>query len=403
MDNCMCCSKYSYDLKTLVIFRNLLKDSVIEKLMLLLECVENSSATEVQLEKYADFVAELYKHNTNLTEYVLNKIFEDENVYVLSKSNKATENNLLLEDCISHELDILNSIATIKSQDIKNSIDYSKFLPNWDISSHNFKEEYLLRVKNISAFGYGIFAKYNMFIVENGEIVPIKYPDTTTLDQLIGYQRERKIVIDNTKALIDGKPASNILLYGDAGTGKSSTVKAVVNKFADKGLRIIQMQKKNIHDIPKIMDNLNKNPLKFIIFIDDLSFSSDDSDFSTLKAILEGNVSSRANNVVIYATSNRRHLVKESFSDREGDDIHFNDTVQELTSLSERFGISIKFMQPSKKDYLNIVHELAKANNIQMDINELDILAERFVISRNGRSPRSAKQFIMTLMCKPED
>ena len=403
MDNCMCCSKYSYDLKTLVIFRNLLKDSVIEKLMLLLECVENSSATEVQLEKYADFVAELYKHNTNLTEYVLNKIFEDENVYVLSKSNKATESNLLLEDCISHELDILNSIATIKSQDIKNSIDYSKFLPNWDISSHNFKEEYLLRVENISAFGYGIFAKYNMFIVENGEIVPIKYPDTTTLDQLIGYQRERKIVIDNTKALIDGKPASNILLYGDAGTGKSSTVKAVVNKFADKGLRIIQMQKKNIHDIPKIMDNLNKNPLKFIIFIDDLSFSSDDSDFSTLKAILEGNVSSRANNVVIYATSNRRHLVKESFSDREGDDIHFNDTVQELTSLSERFGISIKFMQPSKKDYLNIVHELAKANNIQMDINELDILAERFVISRNGRSPRSAKQFIMTLMCKPED
>ena len=399
----MCCSKYSYDLKTLVIFRNLLKDSVIEKLMLLLECVENSSATEVQLEKYADFVAELYKHNTNLTEYVLNKIFEDENVYVLSKSNKATESNLLLEDCISHELDILNSIATIKSQDIKNSIDYSKFLPNWDISSHNFKEEYLLRVKNISAFGYGIFAKYNMFIVENGEIVPIKYPDTTTLDQLIGYQRERKIVIDNTKALIDGKPASNILLYGDAGTGKSSTVKAVVNKFADKGLRIIQMQKKNIHDIPKIMDNLNKNPLKFIIFIDDLSFSSDDSDFSTLKAILEGNVSSRANNVVIYATSNRRHLVKESFSDREGDDIHFNDTVQELTSLSERFGISIKFMQPSKKDYLNSVHELAKANNIQMDINELDILAERFVISRNGRSPRSAKQFIMTLMCKPED
>lgn len=403
MDNCMCCSKYSYDLKTLVIFRNLLKDSVIEKLMLLLECVENSSATEVQLEKYADFVAELYKHNTNLTEYVLNKIFEDENVYVLSKSNKATESNLLLEDCISHELDILNSIATIKSQDIKNSIDYSKFLPNWDISSHNFKEEYLLRVKNISAFGYGIFAKYNMFIVENGEIVPIKYPDTTTLGQLIGYQREHKIVIDNTKALIDGKPASNILLYGDAGTGKSSTVKAVVNKFADKGLRIIQMQKKNIHDIPKIMDNLNKNPLKFIIFIDDLSFSSDDSDFSTLKAILEGNVSSRANNVVIYATSNRRHLVKESFSDREGDDIHFNDTVQELTSLSERFGISIKFMQPSKKDYLNIVHELAKANNIQMDINELDILAERFVISRNGRSPRSAKQFIMTLMCKPED
>jgi hypothetical protein len=238
-----------------------------------------------------------------------------------------------------------------------------------------------------------------MFIVENGEIVPIKSPDTTRLSELIGYQRERKVVIDNTKALLLGKPASNVLLYGDAGTGKSSTVKAVANEFADKGLRIIQMQKKNIHDIPKIMDSLSVNPLKFIIFIDDLSFNSDDNDFSTLKAILEGNVSSRANNVVIYATSNRRHLVKESFSDREGDDIHFNDAVQELTSLSERFGLSVKFSQPVKKDYLTIVHELVKAYNVNIDPHELDILAERFVISR-GRSPRSAKQFVMTLVCQ---
>ncbi|MCC8069736.1 MAG: ATP-binding protein [Ruminococcus sp.] len=403
MDSFINSAKYSYDLKTLVIFRNLLKDSVVRKFMNLLESVETKSSTVNQLEKYADFVSELYKYGTNLTSYILNKIFEDENVYVLTKSNKDTENNLLLDDCVIHELDVLNSIARIQSDEIKSHIDYSKFLPNWETSSCNFTDEYLLRVKNISAYGYGIFAKYHMFIVENGEIVPIKYPDDTTLEQLIGYERERKIVIDNTKALIDGKPASNILLYGDAGTGKSSTVKAVVNRFADRGLRIIQMQKKDIHDIPKIMDSLNKNPLKFIMFIDDLSFSSDDSDFSTLKAILEGNVSSRANNVVIYATSNRRHLVKESFSDREGDDIHFNDTVQELTSLSERFGISVKFMQPSKKDYLNIVHELAKANDIQMDTQELDILAERFVISRNGRSPRSAKQFIMTLKCKAED
>jgi hypothetical protein len=290
-------------------------------------------------------------------------------------------------------------VATIQPDTIKSKIGYGKFLPNWETSVYNFKDEYLLRVKNISSYGYGMFAKYHMFIIEDGEIVPIKYPDTTTLDQLIGYELERKIVIDNTKALIDGKPASNVLLYGDAGTGKSSTVKAVANAFAENGLRIIQMQKRDIHDIPKIMDSLNRNPLKFIMFIDDLSFNSDDNDFSTLKAILEGNVSSRADNVVIYATSNRRHLVKESFSDREGDDIHFNDTIQELTSLSERFGISVKFSQPVKRDYLTIVHELAKANGITMDTKELDILAERFVISR-GRSPRSAKQFIMNLQCK---
>lgn len=398
MDSFISSAKYSYDLKTLVIFRNLLKDVVISKFVSLLESVETHQNTSIQLEKYSEFVSELYKININFTDYVLNKIFEDENIYIHSKCiNDAP--NTLLEDCIINELNILNRISRIQSSEIISNIDYSKYLPSWETTSYNFKDEYFLRVKNISSYGYGIFAKYHMFIVEDGEIVPIKYPDATKLSELIGYQRERQIVIDNTKALLENKPASNVLLYGDAGTGKSSTVKAIVNEFADKGLRIIQLQKKNIHDIPKIMDNLSINPLKFIIFIDDLSFNSDDNDFSTLKAILEGNVSSRANNVVIYATSNRRHLVKESFSDREGDDVHFNDTIQELTSLSERFGLSVKFSQPIKKDYLTIVHELAKLYNVNMDIKELDILAERFVISR-GRSPRSAKQFIMTLKCK---
>lgn len=397
MDSFISSIKYSYDLKSLVIFRNLLNDSVVNKFLSLLESVENHEKTSVQLENYAEFVSELYKKNINFTEYVLNKIFEDENIYVHSKCRNKV--NTILDDCINHELDILNSVSRIQSSEIKSQIDYNKYLPDWETSASNFKDEYFLRINNISSYGYGIFAQYHMFIVEDGEIVPIKSPDNTRLSDLIGYKRERQVVIDNTKALLENKPASNVLLYGDAGTGKSSTVKAVVNEFADKGLRIIQMQKKNIHDIPKIMDSLSVNPLKFIIFIDDLSFNSDDNDFSTLKAILEGNVSSRADNVVIYATSNRRHLVKESFSDREGDDIHFNDTIQELTSLSERFGLSVKFSQPVKKDYLTIVHELAKNYGIDMDLNELDILAERFVISR-GRSPRSAKQFIMTLKCK---
>jgi predicted AAA+ superfamily ATPase len=397
MDSFISTAKYSYDLKTLVIFRSLLKDKVIGKFVTLLESIEKHEDTSVQLESYSNFVSELYKHSVNFTDYVLNKILEDENVYVHSKCMDDTPK--VLDECINHELDVLNSVARVQSSEITSQIDYSKYLPTWETTSYNFKDEYFLRINNISSYGYGMFAQYHMFIVENGEIVPIKSPDTTRLSELIGYQRERKVVIDNTKALLLGKPASNVLLYGDAGTGKSSTVKAVANEFADKGLRIIQMQKKNIHDIPKIMDSLSVNPLKFIIFIDDLSFNSDDNDFSTLKAILEGNVSSRANNVVIYATSNRRHLVKESFSDREGDDIHFNDTVQELTSLSERFGLSVKFSQPVKKDYLTIVHELVKAYNVNIDPHELDILAERFVISR-GRSPRSAKQFVMTLVCQ---
>lgn len=233
-----------------------------------------------------------------------------------------------------------------------------------------------------------------MFIVKDSRIVPVKYPDEVKLSQLIGYEKQRQLVIDNTLALINGKPASNVLLSGDAGTGKSSSVKAIANEFRDKGLRIIEIRKDQLREIPEIIDGLSKNPLKFILFIDDLSFAKDDDNFGALKAILEGSVSARANNIVIYATSNRRHLVKESFSDRDGDDVHRNDTVQELISLSERFGLRITFSKPNKYEYLEIVKGLAKLNSLDMSEEELEKEAERFAVGRSGRSARAAKQFI---------
>ena len=200
--------------------------------------------------------------------------------------------------------------------------------------------------------------------------------------------------MDNTKALLSGKPAANILLTGDAGTGKSSTVKAVVNELSESGLRIIEVRKEQLHKIPKILDELGSNPLKFILFIDDLSFTKDDDNFSALKAILEGSVSAKSNNVAIYATSNRRHLVKENFSDREGDDVHFNDTMQELLSLSERFGIQLTFSRPDKSTYLDIVHSLADKCGIEYDPEILDAEAEKFALKRGTRSARAAKQFV---------
>ena len=200
--------------------------------------------------------------------------------------------------------------------------------------------------------------------------------------------------MDNTKALLSGKPAANILLTGDAGTGKSSTVKAIVNELCDSGLRILEVRKEQLHAIPKILDELNSNPLKFILFIDDLSFTKDDDNFSALKAILEGSVSAKSNNGVIYATSNRRHLVKENFSDREGDDVHFNDTMQELLSLSERFGIQLTFNRPDKAVYLDIVHNLADKQGIEYDVEKLDASAEKFALKRGTRSARAAKQFV---------
>ena len=160
------------------------------------------------------------------------------------------------------------------------------------------------------------------------------------------------------------------------------------------GLRVIEITKKQLREIPALMDSLSKNPLKFILFIDDLSFTKDDDDFSALKAILEGSVSAKTSNLVVYATSNRRHLVKESFSDRDGDDIHFNDTREELISLSARFGLTITFSKPDKQLYIDIIENLAKQYEIHMDLDKLIMQAEAYALRRGGRSPRVAKQFV---------
>lgn len=208
------------------------------------------------------------------------------------------------------------------------------------------------------------------------------------------------MILENTKALLKNKPAANILLTGDAGTGKSSTVKAVANALWSEGLRIVEVRKDQLRAIPKILDELSGNPLKFVLFIDDLSFLKDDDNFNALKAVLEGSVTAKSTNVVIYATSNRRHLIKESFSDREGDEVHRNDTMQEFVSLSERFGIHVSFSKPDKKTFLHIVHHLAKESGIDMKKEELELLAERFALERGGRSARLARQFIDGLLSK---
>ena len=205
-------------------------------------------------------------------------------------------------------------------------------------------------------------------------------------------------MIDNTQAFVDGRPAANVLLCGDAGTGKSSTVKAVANAFFKEGVRLIEIRKDQLRSLPLVMAKISGNPLKFIIFIDDLAFNKNNDDFSMLKAALEGSASAMADNAVIYATSNRRHIVKESFKDRDGDDVHINDTLQETLSLSERFGLTVLFSKPDKKLYLSIVRELAKRNGISMDEKELELRAEEFALRKGSRSARGAEQFINSLL-----
>ena len=185
-----------------------------------------------------------------------------------------------------------------------------------------------------------------------------------------------------------------MLLYGDAGTGKSSTIKAVCNHYAAQGLRLVEVKKNQIFQIPHIAEELSSNPLKFVLFIDDLSFTSNDDNFSALKAILEGGVFACGKNIAIYATSNRRHLVKETMGDRAGDELHVNDTIQETMSLAARFGLTITYQRPDKDDYLSIVKNLALQYGLSLSQEELFRKAEAYALRSGGRSPRAAKQFV---------
>ncbi|MDE7243190.1 MAG: ATP-binding protein [Oscillospiraceae bacterium] len=389
-------TELSIRLRTLSVFRRLLSDPVIESLCTCLDCMENGFP-QMTASSYAEFVSRLYAAGPgDLGLHIQRVVEEDENVYIRMAA-QGKEPPEYMRRCVEIELETLQGAADLSPWMLQLGLEGIP-LPDFGTTPVNLADCYRKRLENIGQFGYGIYARSHMFYLNaQGHIVPVLHPDSTMLRDLVDYKREQQIIWDNTKALLAGKPAANILLTGDAGTGKSSTVKAVVNELYREGLRILEIRKEQLHDIPRILDELSVNPLKFILFIDDLSFQKDDGNYSSLKAVLEGSVSAKSQNVVIYATSNRRHLVKESFSDREGDDIHRNDTMQEILSLSERFGIHITFQKPNKATYLDIVHHLADAAGVTLSRDELDALAERFALGRGGRSARAARQFIDNL------
>ncbi len=381
--------------KAVVIFKNILKDKGISSLIKLLACDGNDDSF---LEYYSDFVSALYEKTDDLSLYINSLLKNDENIYV-KQSAKGNVSPLMTE-ALENELDFFQALSELKCDDIICIYNDSVSLPKWTNSNISIKDEYNDKMAMIKTTGYGIYAAHRMFLYKDNEIIPVKYPDPQRLSQMSGYELERKKVIDNTLALLQGKPCNNVLLYGDAGSGKSSTIKAIVNEYWNMGLRLIEIKKNQLYSLPDVIEKLADNPLKFIIFIDDLSFSTNDSDFGALKAILEGGVAGKTDNLAIYATSNRRNLVKENFSDRNGDDIHLQDTIQEVMSLSARFGLKITFSKPNKDLYLSIVENLAMQYNICMQKDELSIQAEAFALRNGGRSPRTAKQFIEYLASK---
>lgn len=377
--------------RTLVIFRRLLDDGVVGALLDLLRSCESGSPDRV--DRYADFAYRLFRYGENLSEYLWRLVASDENVYVLRRARREAISETL-EGCVGRELALLEAMARVTPGEVKAGMPEALLLPDWDTdASLDFKRAYAERMEGLFTAGYGIYAEHIMFTFRRGEIVPVGTPDPVRLSELMGYAQERGKLVRNALAFWEDKPVANALLYGDAGTGKSSTVKAIVNEFADRGLRLVEVRKGDLLEIPAVAERLSGNPLKFILFVDDLSFAQGNEEIGALKAILEGSVCAKAANVAIYATSNRRHLVKETFSERSGDDVHLNETMQELTSLSERFGLSVLFSKPNRDQYLEIVRALAKEHGLDAAGN-LDLLAEQYALERGGRSGRTARQFV---------
>ncbi|OUQ52558.1 ATP-binding protein [Lachnoclostridium sp. An118] len=253
-------------------------------------------------------------------------------------------------------------------------------------------------------FGVGKLGLHKAFRVAHDEegvhIVPITKIAHVQLDELVGYESAKKKLIDNTEAFVKGRRANNCLLFGDAGTGKSSSIKAILNKYYDQGLRMIEVYKHQFQDLNDVIAQIKNRNYKFIIYMDDLSFEEFEIEYKYLKAVIEGGLERKPDNVLIYSTSNRRHLIRESFRDKEerDEELHTNDTVQEKLSLVARFGVTIYFGKPAKKEFQEIVRQLAKRNGIEMDEEKLLLEANRWELNHGGMSGRTAQQFIDYLL-----
>ena len=262
-------------------------------------------------------------------------------------------------------------------------------------------------------YGVGMFGLNRAFRIRSGAdggvtFLPINNTDKTMLTDLVGYELQKQELVRNTEAFLRGQPANNVLLYGDAGTGKSSCVKALLNEYYDDGLRMIEIYKHQFHDLSAVIAAIKQRHYRFIIYIDDLSFEESEMEYKFLKAVIEGGVETRPDNILIYATSNRRHLVQETWKDRDDmetrGDIHHSDTMEEKLSLSARFGVTINFSIPNRQQYHEIVQALAARQLPRpMDEAELLRLADRWEIRHGGVSGRTAQQFIHYLAGKESD
>lgn len=365
----------------LKVLRNLKNNKLLRSLLVYHTERSDSSYNDLLYEIYAAGAEE------NLLSAVQNAVLHDENAFSVTCARHGKISDYL-KDAYIFDLEIIFN-ATKQLSDDK---DFSLGAP---LPIFNCKSVAVLcaRLENFyRENGYGQFIDGKAFGYSDGEFTPLSGTADITLSQLKNYESEKALIDTNVKNFLDNLPFSHMLLYGDRGTGKSSTVHAMLNAYCDKGLRLIELDKNDLPSIKKIKQQLAPLPLKFIIFIDDLTLDEQDERTSALKSAVEGSVV-YGNNVMIVATSNRRHVVKESFSERDNS-VHPADSIEEQLSLSDRFGLTVMFSSTDKASYLSIVRQLAADCKLNTATEQLETLAERWAIVNGGRSPRRAKQFV---------
>ncbi|MFZ5755183.1 MAG: ATP-binding protein [Bacillota bacterium] len=428
---------------SLVYYRNILQDRLLVLYLDIVSLLLEKELTDLKKEelqnKYYELLSALLDKGGKIVttghdlwrDYVVNLILYSENAFTEKAGAESYQQMApVFHQLVQHDLRSLQQLACLGGRELRELVgeklgNVAREILSWEGIKYGEKSNAaptpitsLLEAFQASAdwgmlaptlaefyynHGVGQFAKYHFFrwVVNNGtgRLEGVEEPDKIRLEQLYEYRKEQEKVIQNTEYFLAGFPANNVLLYGDRGTGKSSTVKALINKYGVRGLRLVELQKQDMKYFPEVLKILRKKPQHFIIFIDDLSFEDNENEYRELKALLEGGVEAKPQNVVIYATSNRRHLVKERFSDKEitgydGDEVRRMDTIQEKLSLADRFGITLTFISPDQKRYLKIVEHMVKERKLEISVQELERRALQWEINGNGRSPRTAKQFV---------
>lgn len=412
---------------SLLLYRSILEGDIGRTFLTLLHVLHNGKKVDI-LQAYSDWFNSLACNDRTWQDYLIEKLLTDDNPFTQKVQQKPLEQlPTPLVAAARHDLKVLQYLYSCTSAQICQWVQGISALPMpmplvaWEVPSDsiipkNDREKWQLQLRQklenldnwgraleelvvyYRQFGTGVFAQYLAFRWQSEQLVGISYPDRVRLSQLKGYESPKAQLLKNTEFLLDGHAALNVLLYGSRGSGKSSLIKSLVWEYGDRGLRIVEVAKSELIALPSIVENLRHQPQKFIIFVDDLSFEEDDDAYKALKVMLEGNLTERPRNVVVYATSNRRHLIREYFEDRprpkDSDEVHAWDTVQEKLSFSDRFGLTLTFEPADQNTYLEIVRHLAKQAKIDLEPEDLTFRALQWATRHNGRSGRTARQFV---------